>query len=185
MSKDWHPGASAHNGTGKPARERASYPDKQQEISVSLAISLHLLAALLWVGGMFFAHQILRPSAATRLEPPARLALWKAVFDRFFSWVWVAVVTLLITGYWMVFAVYGGMGGVGWHVHAMVGIGIVMMLLFVWIYFVPYRVLSRHVAAQQWSTAGDALARIRRVVGINLLLGLATAVIATGGRYFG
>ncbi|MGE0080155.1 MAG: CopD family protein [Thiohalomonadaceae bacterium] len=150
---------------------------------MSLAISLHLLAALLWVGGMFFAHQVLRPVAAARLEPPARLTVWKGVFDRFFPWVWLAIAALLLTGFWIIFAVYGGMGGAGWHVHAMLGLGTVMMVLFAWLYFVPYRALSQHVAAQQWPAAGDALARIRRVVGTNLLLGLTTSVIAAGGRY--
>lgn len=150
---------------------------------MSFAIALHLLAAVLWVGGMFFAHQVLRPVAAARLEPPARLTLWKGVFDRFFPWVWLAIVLLLATGFWSIFAVFGGMAGVGWHVHAMLGLGSVMMLLFTWLYFVPYRDLSRQVATQQWPAAADALARIRRVVGINLSLGLVTAVIAAGGRY--
>ena len=31
--------------------------------SHSIAISLHILSAVLWVGGMFFAHQVLRPVA--------------------------------------------------------------------------------------------------------------------------
>ncbi len=29
----------------------------------NLAISLHILSVVLWVGGMFFAHQVLRPVA--------------------------------------------------------------------------------------------------------------------------
>jgi uncharacterized membrane protein len=150
---------------------------------MSLAITLHLLAAVLWVGGMFFAHQILRPVAAARLEPPERLVLWKGCFDRFFPWVWLAIVLLLATGLWIVFAVYGGMGGVGWHVHAMLGLGVLMMLLFTWLYLVPYRTLAWRVAEQQWPAAAEALARIRRIVGTNLILGLVTAVVAAGGRY--
>jgi len=150
---------------------------------VSLAISLHLLAAVLWVGGMFFAHQVLRPVAAARLEPPARLTVWKGVFDRFFPWVWLAIVVLLVTGFWIIFGVYGGMGGVAWHIHAMLGLGLVMMALFTWLYLVPYRALSQHVAAQQWPAAAESLSRIRRVVGTNLLLGMLTLIVAGGGRF--
>ena len=64
----------------------------------SIAIALHTLSAALWVGGMFFAYQILRPVAAGQLEPPARLRLWSAVFSRFFPWVWLFVLLLPLTG---------------------------------------------------------------------------------------
>lgn len=36
--------------------------------SFALVYTLHLLAALVWVGGMFFAWMILRPAAMTALE---------------------------------------------------------------------------------------------------------------------
>ena len=55
---------------------------------------IHLLAALIWVGGMFFAYVVLRPAAVEALEPPQRLRLWDAAFRRFFVWVWGAVVVL-------------------------------------------------------------------------------------------
>ena len=64
----------------------------------SLAYTLHVLAALVWVGGMFFAWMILRPAAMAALEGPARLKLWANVFQRFFVWVWVAVAVLPISG---------------------------------------------------------------------------------------
>ncbi len=34
----------------------------------SLAYTLHVLAALIWVGGMFFAWMILRPAAGAAIE---------------------------------------------------------------------------------------------------------------------
>ena len=41
----------------------------------SLAYTLHVLAALVWVGGMFFAWMILRPAAMAALDGPPRLKL--------------------------------------------------------------------------------------------------------------
>ncbi|WJW75840.1 CopD family protein [Thiohalobacter sp. IOR34] len=149
-----------------------------------IAISLHLLAALVWVGGMFFAHQVLRPVAVARLEPPQRLPLWIGVFSRFFPWVWLAVILLPATGYWMVFAVFGGMGAVGLHVHLMQGIGWLMIVLYVYIYFLPFRQMKRRVIEGDWPAAAAELATIRKVVGTNLLLGLLVVVIGSGGRYF-
>ena len=114
---------------------------------MSLAISLHLLAAVVWVGGMFFAHQVLRPVAVQQLEPPQRLPLWVGVFNRFFPWVWVIVVLLPVTGYWMVFGVFGGMASVGLHVHLMQGLGWLMILLYLHVYFGPFRKLKDAVVS--------------------------------------
>ncbi|PIU17095.1 MAG: hypothetical protein COT19_02630, partial [Gallionellales bacterium CG08_land_8_20_14_0_20_59_87] len=48
---------------------------------------IHLLAVLVWVGGMFLAYVVLRPAAVEVLQPPQRLQLWDSVFRRFFNWV--------------------------------------------------------------------------------------------------
>lgn len=150
---------------------------------MSLAITLHQLAAILWVGGMFFAHMALRPAAVEQLEPPQRLSLWAATFRRFFPWVWVAVAVLLATGYWMLFAVFGGMKGAGVHIHIMNTLGLVMAGLFAYLYMGPYQSLRRHVAQAEWQEATARLSRIRLVVTTNLLLGLLTSAIGAGGRY--
>ena len=149
---------------------------------MALAIVLHLLAAVVWVGGMFFAYVCLRP-AAMSLQPSLRLPLWSAVLGRFFPWVWAAVVVLLLTGYWMLFGVLGGFADAGWHIHLMQGLGIAMMLLFAHVYFAPYRRLQRAVVAGDWAAAGSGLNQIRKLVGINLTLGLIVVVVAAGGRY--
>ena len=150
---------------------------------MSLAIALHLVAAVVWVGGMFFAYMCLRPVAAEQLEPPQRLALWAGTFSRFFPWVWAVVVVLPLTGYWMIFGFFGGMAGTGWHVHLMQAVGWVMFAIFAHLYFAPYRRLRRAVAAQDWPEGGRILNQIRRMVGLNLLLGLITTIVASGGRY--
>ena len=49
----------------------------------------HVLAIVVWVGGMVFAHFFLRPALA-RLEPPVRLRLMHEVLGRFFRVVLVA-----------------------------------------------------------------------------------------------
>jgi len=149
----------------------------------ALAISLHILSAVLWVGGMFFAHQVLRPVAVQQFQPPQRLQLWSQVFTRFFPWVWLSVVLLLVTGYWMVFKLFGGMTTVGLHIHIMQGLGWLMMLLYMHLYFAHFRRLKQAVVSEQWPEAGKQLNRIRLIVGINLSLGLIVIVVAAGGRY--
>ncbi len=92
--------------------------------------SLHLLAALVWVGGMFFAWMVLRPAAATVLEAPTRLKLWLEVFPRFFYWVWAAVIVLPVTGVGMLQLNFGGFDAAPRYVNTMIGLYIVMLALF-------------------------------------------------------
>ncbi|MDX1453730.1 MAG: CopD family protein [Oleiphilaceae bacterium] len=150
---------------------------------MSLALSLHLLAAIVWIGGMFFAYMCLRPAAAQLLEPAVRLRLWQSVFSRFFRWVGLAIVLLIVSGHFMT-AKLGGMAGVGKHVHIMLALGYLMMGLFLHLYFALFRGFKRNVEDQQWQEAGDRLNRMRRIVAINLSLGLVIAVVASGGKFW-
>ena len=116
---------------------------------MGIALFLHILAAVIWVGGMFFAHVVLRPIAAGQLEPPVRLTLWVGVFKRFFPLVFAAIATLLVTGYWMILSFYGGFAAVGLHVHIMIWTGYVMILIFFHVFFAPFKRLKRAVAAEK------------------------------------
>jgi uncharacterized membrane protein len=151
---------------------------------LSLALALHTLAAVIWVGGMFFAHMALRPSVM-ELAPPDRLGLWSRVFPRFFAWVWASAITLLITGYGVVYLGYRGMAGVGMHVHVMQATGLLMMAVFVFLYFGPFQAFRRAMAASDLPAAAQAQARIRGLVAFNLPLGLFTAAIGATGNFWG
>ena len=150
---------------------------------MTVAISLHLLAATVWVGGMFFAYMALRPVAANLLEPPIRLTLWSQVFKRFFPWVWMSILLLLASGLWMLFMHFGGIKLVGVHVHIMIILGIIMMLIFAHVYYGPFKRLKEAVTIEDWPTGAAKLNQIRQLIKINLILGLIVVVIAAGGRY--
>ncbi len=148
------------------------------------ALLLHLLLAVIWVGGMFFAHFVLRPSALALLEGPARLRLWCGVFERFFPWVWVAALGLPASGFYLIFAGYGGFAGLHWSLHAMSATGLLMLALFAALYFLLYSRLRRAVAQEAWPEAARALDLIRRIVVTNLSLGLITVALGAVGRYW-
>ncbi|MBI3777935.1 MAG: CopD family protein [Gammaproteobacteria bacterium] len=149
-----------------------------------LAITLHVLSAVIWVGGMFFAYMALRPVAASLLEPPLRLPLWSGTFARFFPWVWAVVVLLPASGYWIIFQTFEGMDNVGVHVEVMQFTGFTMIGIYLYIFFLPYRRMNRAIAAGDFPAAGKQLAVIRRLIGVNLILGLVTIAVATGGAYW-
>lgn len=150
---------------------------------MNLAIALHILAASIWVGGMFFAYVALRPIAASLLEPPQRLPLWQGVFGKFFPWVWTSVILLLGSGYWMAFRLFGGFADLPLYVNIMQGLGILMVLLYMHVYFAPYRRMKQAIAAGDLPTAGAKLAQIRMIIGVNLSLGLIVIAVASAGRY--
>lgn len=151
---------------------------------MSISIVLHVLAAVIWVGGMFFAYMALRPAAAQVLEPPLRLQLWVKAFRLFFVWVWLSVILILASGYWMLFNYFGGFGNAGMYIQLMHALGLVMVSIYLHVFFAPYRRLRHAVIIEDYPEGGKQLGRIRRLVGLNLLLGLTVVVIASGGRYF-
>ncbi len=150
---------------------------------MTFLIALHILAAVVWVGGMFFAYVVLRPAAGP-LVPEMRLGLWQRVFARFFPWVWLSIVVLLASGYGMIFLYLGGFAGARLSIHVMQGIGIVMMLLFGHLFFGPWRRFSHAVAAEDFTQAGTRLNQIRQIVAINLVLGLVTIIVGASGRFW-
>ena len=145
---------------------------------MTIALFLHVISDVIWVGGMFLAYMAVRPAAIEVLEPPQRLKLWTAIFRRFFPWVWAAVAILLATGFFMM----GEMRGVPPYVIAMTAIGIVMSMIFMHIFFAPFARLKRAVAAEDWKAGGAALNQIRILVGINLALGVINIAVAILGR---
>ena len=66
----------------------------------------------------------------------------------------------------------------------MMAIGIVMILLFAYLYFVLWPRFRRAVDAGTFPDAAATLNQIRRVVTINLALGVITIVVGGTGRYW-
>ena len=146
-------------------------------MTLGILLALHLLGAVLWVGGMAFALLVLRPALVV-LEPPQRLALHAKVFRRFFLIVWHAMPVLLATGYAMLFGVLGGFAGVGPAVHVMHMLGLIMAAIFLVMFFGPWRAMRAAMAAQNSDAAARAVDRIRRLIQVNLALGAVTVVVA-------
>ena len=151
---------------------------------LSIALPLHVLSAVVWVGGMFAAYVCLRPAAGS-LEAPQRLTLWRGFFQKFFPWVWLSVLLLLATGYWMLAAYFGGFARAPLYINLMQSLGLLMAALFLWLFHGPWLKFKRAVDAQQWPDAGTQLAKIRKIIAVNLPLGLIVVAIASGGRFWG
>lgn len=162
----------------------------------ALMVFLHVLAVVVWVGGMFLMHFAVRPVAMAQLPPPQRLPLLTEILARFFGWVTASVLVVLATGVAMIFGIGAAAGaaaagesafGEGMRlahasVHLMFGLGVLMSLIFAFIRLVPYPRLRGALAAQQLPAAAGQLDLIRRLVATNLVLGVLTIAAATLGR---
>lgn len=149
----------------------------------AIAVALHILAATIWVGGMFMAYMIVRP-AMGGLTPPEPVKMWGRIFQKFFSWVCLAVALLLVTGFWMLLGPYGGFAAAPPFLHVMATLGLVMCALFGHLYFAPYGRMRRALAAEDYPAASKQIPAIRRIVAVNLAIGLCNVAIGAGGRYF-
>ena len=141
---------------------------------------IHLLAVLIWVGGMFFAYVALRPAAAEALDMPQRMNLWSGVLRLFFNWVWASVGVILITGFYLIY-LCGGIVHVSRHVHAMLALGLVMMVIHGYMFFSYYVPFSLNAAKRRWKEAGEPLDKIHKLIAANLLLGLLTVGVVLIG----
>lgn len=143
---------------------------------------LHLLAVMVWVGGMFFAHFFLRP-AVQGLQPPERVKLMHSVLQRFFAVVMVLVVVILASGVGMIGSIHAMAGAAGgkfnmpatWIVMSVLGLA--MMAVFGHIRFALFKRLDRAVEAKDWPAGGKALESIRKWVALNLALGLVIIIV--------
>jgi uncharacterized membrane protein len=150
---------------------------------LTILLALHMLGAVVWVGGMFAAYMCLRPAAGP-LETPQRLGLWRRFFAKFFPWVWVSVLLLLVSGYWMLVTSVGGFAHAPLYINLMQTLGLIMTALYLWLFHGPWLKFKRAVDAQEWPMAGAELNRIRQIIMINMPIGLIVAVIGGTGRYW-
>ena len=149
----------------------------------ALLKTLHVLATVLWVGGMMFAHFFLRPALA-QLDPPQRLRLMHEVLLRFFAAVGVAALLTLATGLWMIGRVAkqavqsGGSFAMPLDWTLMAVLGVLMVAIFGHIRFVLFKRFASAVTTLDWPAGGVALAKLRTWVAVNLALGVTVIVVA-------
>ena len=147
----------------------------------SALLLLHLLAIVVWVGGMVFALFCLRPAALAVLSPPQRIPLMHAALGRFFKLVVLAIALLLVSGAGMILIAGGKHMPIAWM--WMIGLGVVMMTIFFHLRAVSFSRLGKCVEAGDWPAAARHLEQIRVMVLLNLAIGLTIiAVMKLGSR---
>jgi uncharacterized membrane protein len=136
-----------------------------------LVLAVHILAMTAWVGGMAYALLVLRPSLAALSAPADRLTLLAETFGRFFRIVWIAMPLVLLSGWGMVFGVYGGFATLPWPVSVMQLLGLIMAVIYVVLFVRPYKRFRAQPSM-------EAAASIRKLIHANFGLGVIVIVVA-------
>jgi len=74
---------------------------------LKLALFLHIISAIFWVGGMLFLVLVMAPFLKTIPDPRDKSKIFQVVGKQFRFWGWVAIITLLITGPTILYLIYG------------------------------------------------------------------------------
>ena len=139
--------------------------------------TVHLLAIIVWLGGMVFAMFFLRPALAT-LEPSVRLPIMHEVMRRFANAVVAVSLVALFTGFWMIgnVARAASEGGgsftmpLDWKV--MSTLGVLMLLIVGHIRFALFKRCDKAVQAKDWPAAAAVMDKVRTWVLVNLAIGV-------------
>ncbi len=151
----------------------------------AVARALHVLAIVLWIGGVAFVTAALLPAVRRQVPAPQRLALFDRIERRF---AWQARVTTLVagaTGFWMThrFGLWPRFADAGfWWMHAMV---IVWALFTVMLFVLEPLVLHRWLKTRHARDPEGTFALVQRLHWVLLTVSLVTVIGAAAGSHGG
>jgi uncharacterized membrane protein len=149
---------------------------------VILAFPIHVVAIIVWLGGLFLLAVVLGPTTGA-MDPAARAALWHRLLSRFFAWGSTSLAVIVATGIAIVQLRFGGFSNMpAIHRWNMI-VGLPAIGLFAYARLGPWRACRRAIADRDWTSAEHNMSRIRALFGIVLALGLVASVASAAGRF--
>ncbi len=152
----------------------------------AIARALHVLAVLLWIGGVAFVTMVLIPACRGIAEPQAQLDLFERLEHRFAAVARWSVLVAGASGLWLVWrldlwARFADPAG-WWWMHGMVAVWTTFaLMLFVLEPFVLHKLFQAHARRDPLGT----MARIQRVHVVLLTVSLAVVLGAVAGSHGG
>ncbi len=141
-----------------------------------LWIFLHLFGVVVWVGGMFFVLHCLRPALAD-LQPALRPPLMVGVLERFFRYVTASIVLIWVSGAGLAAGI--GRQAMQHGVLTMIVLAVVMTAVFGWIRLGQFPRVRQALAVSDLPGAAALLERLRRLVLLNMVLGILAIAAVT------
>ncbi|HWA60398.1 MAG TPA: hypothetical protein VG939_03445 [Caulobacteraceae bacterium] len=153
-------------------------------MDLAIARIVHVLAVILWIGGVGFVTTALIPSLRRTQAPERRLPTFLTFEGPFAAQARISVLLAGLSGLYMTWKLdaWGRFASARfWWMHAMVGVWLVFaVMLFVLEPFVLHRRLERELAAGAGPAVFDRMERFHRVM---LVLSLLASLGAVGGAH--
>lgn len=73
---------------------------------VKVALFLHIISAIFWIGGMLFLTLVVAPFLMTIPDPKEKSKIYQIVGKKYRFWGWVAIITLLVTGPYILYGLW-------------------------------------------------------------------------------
>lgn len=74
---------------------------------LKLALFLHIVSAMFWIGGMLFLTLVIVPFLQSMPDPRERSKVYQTVGKKYRLYGWIAIITLLVTGPAALYLLYG------------------------------------------------------------------------------
>ncbi len=74
---------------------------------IKLALFLHIISAIFWIGGMLFLTLVVAPFLKTMPDPKDRSKVYQFVGKKYRRFGWAAIIILLVTGPIILYGIYG------------------------------------------------------------------------------
>ncbi len=154
------------------------------DIKLVIPLALHQLSAIVWIGGAFFSHFVLRRALKADLVPEERLPLMLRIYQGFFHWLWFAILMQWLSGAWLVLHAWKTTEHlIGLHVYVMALVTALLTVRLVAAHMVSYQKLEAAVARENWNWAAAKVSVLRRVIRLHLILGLIAVLAGTLGPH--
>lgn len=145
----------------------------------AIADALHQLGIVILIGGMFFLLLVLRPASRDMGTGEERLLVYSHFFKHLFRWLWFALLLLWVSGVGKIFL--SGYHHLPLQVRVMAGAGALMTLFTLLAHFAFYYQMDEAMAAEHLPRAAKRGSRVRKIMAVNLLIGLVVVVLGVFG----
>jgi uncharacterized membrane protein len=147
-----------------------------------IAWPLHIVAVIVWLGGLFWLSVTARPSAQ-HVDAAGTPQFWQGFLSRFFVPATIAIVVVVASGIAMVKLKFGGFAHMP-HIHrANMAIGLPAIGLYVFLVTVLWRRYRRAGAGNDRHATASTAKQMSTVIAIIMALGVVASVVSAVGRY--
>jgi uncharacterized membrane protein len=146
-------------------------------------MAVHILAVIIWLGGLFLLCVVLTPSVRN-LDLTTAVPLWHGVLSRFLVWGWIGLALILATGIAMMLIEFGGFANIPNFHRANMAIGIPAIALYGYLYFAPWKRFRRAATSNDLTGAKGQIKQVQALMATVLALGLLASIVSVVAHYY-